>query len=325
MRTVCLSTDLEGVKLDAVIAESKLSKNIYTNHENINKNIKLIEKISHELAIMQCEQQDHFRKISKHDLAINQLIHHSEAIQSEQGKNNQQISEQYTSIEQISEGSAVMHDEHVLIHSSKNSPEIIQSKETKDVNVNSTCSHVIDVHDTASSAVETIPNQDKKHDEHRSIFNSDRSLIEIIELCEDVISIDPDNGLNKPQENCTLLKTPIEDQLSVTFTTTHCNETTETGCEINNITNLTNGKSIAPEVNPTMQNISPLPTMRITTDAKTTPKVPTASSYHMLKNTKKNSFPVDWLGKLPLIEGKHKLQSVKFLKDIGNQNFYCFI
>ena len=107
----------------------------------------------------------------------------------------------------------------------------------------------------------------------------------------------------------------MEDQLSVTFTTTHCNETTETWCEINNIINLTNGKSLAPEVNPTMQNISPLPTMRITTDAKTTPKVPTASSYPMLKNTKKNPFPVDWLGKLPLIEGKHKLQSVKFLNN----------
>ena len=56
LRTVCdLSTDLEGVKLDAVITESKLSKNIHTNHENINKNTKLIEKISHELAIVQCE------------------------------------------------------------------------------------------------------------------------------------------------------------------------------------------------------------------------------------------------------------------------------
>jgi hypothetical protein len=73
---------------------------------------------------MQCEQQDHFRKISKQKLAINQLIHHSEAIQSEQGKNNQQISEQYTSTEQIREGLAVMHDEHVLNHSSKNSSNI---------------------------------------------------------------------------------------------------------------------------------------------------------------------------------------------------------
>jgi hypothetical protein len=117
---------------------------------------------------------------------------------------------------------------------------------------------------------------------HCAVGNNDRSLIEIIELCEDVISFDPDNRLNKPLKNCTLLKTPMEDQLNDTFTTTHYNETTETGCEINNITNLINGKSIAPEVNPTMQNISPLPTMRITTDAKTTPKVPTAS-YPMLK------------------------------------------
>ena len=77
-----------------------------------------------------------------------------------------------------------------------------------------------------------------------------------------------------------------------------------------------------PEVKPTMQNISPLPTMRITTDAKTTPKVPTASSYHMLKNTRKNSFPVDWLRKLPLIDGKHKLQSVKSLNNklVNGQN-----
>ena len=54
--TVCeLSTDLEGVKLDAVIT-SKLCKNIHTIHENINKNMKSIEKISHDLAIVQCEQ-----------------------------------------------------------------------------------------------------------------------------------------------------------------------------------------------------------------------------------------------------------------------------
>ena len=165
LRSVCeLSTDLEGVKLDAVIAESKHSKNIHTNHENINKNMKLIEKISHELAIMQCEQQDHFRKISKQVLAINHLIHHSEAIQSEQEKNNQKISEQYTSIEQTREGLAVMLDEHILINSSKNSSEIMQSKEIKDVNVNCTSSHVIVVHGTASSAGETIPNQDKQHE-----------------------------------------------------------------------------------------------------------------------------------------------------------------
>jgi glutaredoxin len=40
-----------------------------------------------------------------------------------------------------------MHDEHVLNHSSKNSSEIIQSKEIKNVNVNSTSSPVIIVHD----------------------------------------------------------------------------------------------------------------------------------------------------------------------------------
>ena len=46
LRTVCkLSTDLEGVKLDAIITETKLCKNIHTNHENINKNMKSIEKI----------------------------------------------------------------------------------------------------------------------------------------------------------------------------------------------------------------------------------------------------------------------------------------
>jgi hypothetical protein len=101
-----------------------------------------------------------------------------------------------------------MHDEHVLNHSSKNSSEIIQSKEIKDVNVNSTSSHVIIVHDTTSSAMETIPNQDKQHEHnvHCPVGNSDRPLTEIIELCKDEISIHPDNGLNKTlQENCTLL------------------------------------------------------------------------------------------------------------------------
>ncbi|CAB3987418.1 Hypothetical predicted protein [Paramuricea clavata] len=83
--------------------------------------------------------------------------------------------------------------------------------------------------------------------------------------------------------------------------------------KVDNLQNTEEIHRVVPEVKPTMQNISPLPTMRITTDLKTTPKVPTASSYPMLKNTKKNSFPVDWLGKLPLIEGKYKLQSVKFL------------
>ena len=90
---------------------------------------------------------------------------------------------------------------------------------------------------TTSSAMETIPNQDKQHENnvHCPVGNSDRPLTEIIELCEDVISIDPDNGLNKTlQENCTL-------------TTTHCNEAAESGCEINTITNLTNGESLAPE------------------------------------------------------------------------------
>ena len=153
-------------------------------------------------------------------------------------------------IVQIREGLAVMHDEHVPNHSSKNSSEIIQSKEIKDVNVNSTSSHVIIVHDTTSSAMETIPNQDKQHEHnvHCPVGNSDRPLTEIIELCEDVISIDPDNGLNKTlQENCTLLKPPTEDQQSVTLKTTHCNEAAKSGCEINTITNLTNGESLAPE------------------------------------------------------------------------------
>ena len=102
----------------------------------------------------------------------------------------------------------------------------------------------------------------------------------------------------------------MEDQRSPTPTTTHCNETTELGCEINNITSLTNSKSLALEANLTMQNISPLSTVRTTT-TKISPKVPIASSYPVLKNTKKNSPPVDWLGKLPLIEGKRKPQSVK--------------
>jgi hypothetical protein len=88
-----------------------------------------------------------------------------------------------------------MHDEHILNHSRKNSSKITQSKEIKNVNVNSTSSHVTIVHDTTFSAMETIPNQDKQHDynAHCPVGNSDRPLTEIIELCEDVISIDPDN------------------------------------------------------------------------------------------------------------------------------------
>ncbi len=60
-----------------------------------------------------------------------------------------------------------------------------------------------------------MPNQDKRHEHNahcpvgnsdRPVGNSDRPLIEIIEPCEDVTSIDPDTGLNKAQENFTLLK-----------------------------------------------------------------------------------------------------------------------
>jgi hypothetical protein len=89
-----------------------------------------------------------------------------------------------------------MHDEHVLNHSSKHSSETIQSKEIKDVK-SSTSNHVIIVHDTTPLAVETMPNQDKQHEHnaHCPVGNSDRPLIEIIELCEDLNSIDSDNGL----------------------------------------------------------------------------------------------------------------------------------
>ena len=181
-----------------------------------------------------------------------------------------------------------MHDEHVLNHSSKHSSEIIQSKGKKGVNVNSTSNYVIIVHDTTPLASETMLNQDKQHEHiaHYPVGNSDRPLIEIIEPCEDITSTDPDKGLNKAQENFTLLKTPMEDQRSATPTTTHCNETMELGCEINNITNLTNGKSRALEANLTMQNISPLSIVRTTT-IKIPPKVPVASSYPVLKNTQR--------------------------------------
>ncbi|CAB4023130.1 Hypothetical predicted protein [Paramuricea clavata] len=152
-----------------------------------------------------------------------------------------------------------MQDEHVLNHSSKNSSEIIQSKEIKNVNVNSTSSHVTIVHDTTSSAMETIPNQDKQYDYnvHCPFGNSDRPLTEIIELCEDVISIDPDSSLNKTlQENCSLLKTPTKDQQTVTLKSTHCNEAAESGCEINTITNLANGESLAPETHQSNEELS---------------------------------------------------------------------
>jgi hypothetical protein len=44
--------------------------------------------------------------------------------------------------------------------------------------------------------METIPNQDKQHENnvHCPVGNSDRPLTEIIELCKDEISIHPDNG-----------------------------------------------------------------------------------------------------------------------------------
>ena len=74
----------------------------------------------------------------------------------------------------------------------------------------------------------------------------------------------------------------MEDQRSVTLTTTHCNETTESRCEINNITNLTNGKSLVPEANLTMQNISPLSTVRTTTNAKTHQRSQLPHHFHSL-------------------------------------------
>ena len=311
LRTVCeLSTDLEGVKLDAVITETKLCKNIYTNHENINKNMKSIEKISQELAIVQREQEK-FRKICKQDLVTNQLIHQSDPIQSEQGKGNQQISEQCTSTDQIREGLAVTHDEHVLSYSSKHSSEIMQSKEKRSMDVNVTSSHTTIVHDRTPLAVETMPNQDKQHEHnvHCPVGNRNRPLIQIIDLCEDVACVAPNKGLNQAQENYTLPYTPTKDQRKVTSNTTHCNDTIESDCEID-ITNLTNSKPFVPETNLTMQNISP----RITT-TKTLPKVPIASSHPMLKNTKKNFFPLDWLEKLPLIERKYKPPLVKSLNN----------
>ena len=90
-----------------------------------------------------------------------------------------------------------------------------------------------------------MPNQDKQHehDAHCLVGNRDRSLIEIIKLCEDVACVALNKRLNKAQENCTLLNNPTKDQRKVTATTIHCNDTIEAECEIN-IANLTNSKSL---------------------------------------------------------------------------------
>ena len=156
-----------------------------------------------------------------------------------------------------------------------------------------------------------MPNQDKQHEHnaHCPVGNRDRPLMEIIELCEDVSCVAPNKGLNRAQENCALLNTPTKDQRKATSTTTHCNDTIESECESNFI-NLANSKSLVPEANLTKPNIS----SPITT-TKTPPKVSIASSHPMLKKTKKNSFSLDWLGKLPLIERKHKPSSVKSLNN----------
>ncbi|CAB4003755.1 Hypothetical predicted protein [Paramuricea clavata] len=189
-----------------------------------------------------------------------------------------------------------MHDEHVLNHSSKYSSEIIQSKEIKNVNVNSTSSHVIIVHDTTSWAMETIPNQDKQYDYnvHCPVGNSDRPLTEIIELCEDVISIDPDNSLNKTlQENCSLLKTLTEDQQSVTLKSTHCNEAAESGCEINTITNVANGESLAPETYQSNEELShsmPAKTVNLSLKTQSEKSGPSEQSASLRKSTTLNDF-----------------------------------
>jgi hypothetical protein len=59
----------------------------------------------------------------------------------------------------------------------------------------------------------------------------------------------------------------IGDQQSVTLKTTHCNEAAESGCEINTITNLTNGKSLDPETyqpNEELSHSMPAKTVNLT-------------------------------------------------------------
>ena len=47
------------MKVNDIVSQHTDYKN---ENENINKNTKLIEKISHELDIVQCEQQNYFLK-----------------------------------------------------------------------------------------------------------------------------------------------------------------------------------------------------------------------------------------------------------------------
>ena len=82
----------------------------------------------------------------------------------------------------------------------------------------------------------------------------------------------------------------MEDQRSPTPTTTHCNETTELGCEINNITNLTNSKSLALEANLAMQNISPLAVYRENNNYQNITKDPNCLIISCAKKHKKE-FP----------------------------------
>jgi hypothetical protein len=68
-----LSADLEGVKLDVVIIESRFSNSISANQNEIGKIDKEINHFRDQLFILQKEQQKTSKEITNHDAVINEL------------------------------------------------------------------------------------------------------------------------------------------------------------------------------------------------------------------------------------------------------------
>ena len=68
-----LSADLEGVKLDVVIIESRFSNSISANQNEIGKINKEINHFRDQLFILQKEQQKTSKEITNHDAVINEL------------------------------------------------------------------------------------------------------------------------------------------------------------------------------------------------------------------------------------------------------------
>ena len=96
-----LSADLEGVKLDVVIIESRFSNSISANQNEIGKIKKEINHFRDQLFIMQKEQQKSSKEITNHDAVINEL--------SSQACSSQDIALEYN----YQSGNAV--EEHIII------------------------------------------------------------------------------------------------------------------------------------------------------------------------------------------------------------------